>query len=573
MISPRKTIANAKTYQIFNKDRRSKLRLDLNENAWGCSPKVLEVIENVTVEDISLYPEYGSFLKMLSQHYNVSLENVIISNGADDSIRCVFDCLIEEDDEILLPVPNYGMFDIFGRIRGAKIIQVLYNKDFTFPTNKILELVSEKIKLIIIVNPANPLGTTIPDNELIKILKKANESFILLDETYFHFVGKSYVELIKQFDNLIIVQTFSKAYGLTGLRLGVLFSNPNNINKLAKVNLPFAVNSIALKAASVALDDQDFIQQVVENVAIETKFLQKELDKMGLEIHACRTNFLLMKIGDRADQVFQELQDRDILLRNLNKYPLLKGYLRISIGKREDNLKLLNTLRQILPFEAILFDMDGVLVDVSNSYRLAIKNTAEYFIGETISPEEISTFKDKGGLNNDWYLTQEIVRSRGKHVEMEQIIEKFQQFYLGDNYNGFIQNEKWLLNLNILNKLKKNYKLGIVTGRPRPEAEFVLKRFGVTNHFDVLITMGDIPSNKGKPDPFSINMALEKLNAKRAIYLGDNIDDMKAARAANIIAIGVLDQVSDKQHRVKLLEQFGAKTVLGSVNEVSSILM
>jgi histidinol-phosphate aminotransferase len=350
MISPRKTMANARAYQIFNEDRSSKTRLDLNENAWGCSPKVLEVIENATVEDIALYPEYGSFLTKFSQHYNVSVENVIISNGADDSIRCVFDCLVEQDDEVLLPVPNYGMFDIFGRIRGAKITEVLYNEDFTFPTNKILEFVSEKIKLIIIVNPANPLGTTIPANELITILKKAKESFILLDETYVHFVNKSYVELIRQFDNLIIVQTFSKAYGLTGLRLGILFSNEKNIHHLEKVNLPFAVNTIALKAGSAALEDQEFIQQVVKNVANETKFLQTELTKIGIETRACKTNFLLIKIGDQADQVYQALQDRGVLLRNLNKHPLLKGYLRITIGKRADNLKLLDTLRKVCSF-------------------------------------------------------------------------------------------------------------------------------------------------------------------------------------------------------------------------------
>jgi histidinol-phosphate aminotransferase len=130
--------------------------------------------------------------------------------------------------------------------------------------------------------------------------------------------------------------------------LGMLFSAAQNIHHLAKVNLPFAVNTLALKAGQVALDDQEFIKQVVENVAIETEFLQKELQKLGIESRAGKTNFLLMKIGDRADEVYQRLQDRGILLRNLNKYPLLQGYLRISIGKREDNLKLLEALSQIL---------------------------------------------------------------------------------------------------------------------------------------------------------------------------------------------------------------------------------
>jgi histidinol-phosphate aminotransferase len=345
MIKPRKTMANAKTYQIYNEARKQKVRLDLNENAWGCSPKVMAAIKNTTAEDVSLYPEYGPFIKKLAHHYHISPENLLISNGADDSIRCVYDSLVEEGDEILLPVPNYGMFDIYGRIRGAKTIEILYRQDFSFPTQKVLEIASEKTKLIIIVNPANPLGTTIPETELIEILTKARDSFILLDETYFHFMGKSYINFIHQFENLIIVQTFSKAYGLTGLRLGCLFSNRENIHHLSKVNLPFAVNSLALNAASAALDDQQFINDVVKNVQIESQFLQHELNKLGIETSPCHTNFLLIKVGEIADHIYQRLQNQGILLRNLGRYPLLKGYLRISIGRREDNLKFLECFK------------------------------------------------------------------------------------------------------------------------------------------------------------------------------------------------------------------------------------
>lgn len=221
MIAPRKTMADTKTYQIFNSGRNKKTRLDLNENAWGCSPEVLKALQNFSVENISLYPAYDSFIKQIAEHYQVGPENVIISNGADDSIRCVFDCFIEEGDEVLLPVPNYGMFDIYGRIRGAKMVEILYNDDFSFPVETVLSVLSPKIKLIVIVNPANPLGTVIPEFELIQILEKARDSIVLLDETYWHFVDKSYLQLIQKYKNLIIVQTFSKAYGLTGLRLGI----------------------------------------------------------------------------------------------------------------------------------------------------------------------------------------------------------------------------------------------------------------------------------------------------------------------------------------------------------------
>ncbi|MDZ7400632.1 MAG: histidinol-phosphate transaminase [candidate division KSB1 bacterium] len=341
-------MAQAKTYQVFNAGRREKVRLDLNENAWGCSPKVLAALENLSPEDISLYPAYDSFISQVAEHYQIATDQVIISNGADDSIRCLFDTFVEEGDEILLPVPNYGMFDIFGRIRGAKITEILYPDDFSFPVIQVLAAISPKIKLIIIVNPANPLGTVIPEQGLLQILDKAVDSLVLLDETYWHFVEKSYVKLIKEYPNLILVQTFSKAYGLTGLRLGMLFSTAENIRHLAKVNLPFAVNNLALIAGSAALADQEFIQQVVRNVRMEMQFLQNELNQLGIETRTCQTNFLLMKVGDQADEIYQALQQRNVLVRNLNKYPLLKGYLRVSIGRREDNLRFLEALRLIM---------------------------------------------------------------------------------------------------------------------------------------------------------------------------------------------------------------------------------
>lgn len=348
MRTPRTTMANAKTYQIFNSGRTKKIRLDLNENAWGCSPEVLEALQNLSPEDISLYPAYEKFLSQIADHYRIGTENVIISNGADDSIRCLFDCFVEEGDEIILPVPNYGMFDIYGRIRGAKIIEILYNENFSFPSENVLSTIAAKTKLIVIVNPANPLGTVISEKDLLQILEKASDSMVLLDETYWHFVQKSYVHLIKKYKNLIIVQTFSKAYGLTGLRLGILFSAEENIQNLTKVNLPFAVNTIALKAGSAALADQKFIQQVVENVRAETRFLRQELNKLGIETRSCQTNFLLLRVGTSADKIYHDLQNRNILVRNLNKYPLLEGYLRISIGRREDNQKFLEAFRLIL---------------------------------------------------------------------------------------------------------------------------------------------------------------------------------------------------------------------------------
>jgi HAD superfamily hydrolase (TIGR01548 family) len=226
--------------------------------------------------------------------------------------------------------------------------------------------------------------------------------------------------------------------------------------------------------------------------------------------------------------------------------------------------------KHIKNLEAILFDMDGVLVDVSSSYRIVIKKTAEYFLKEEVSHLEVARYKLKGGYNNDWDLTEAIIQAHHKSVPKKKIINEFQKLYIGDNFNGLIQNEKWLLDSDILESLNVNFKLGIITGRPRQEAEFALEKNQVVDYFDTLICMEDTPEGKGKPNPFGILLAMEKLAVKRALYLGDTIDDMKAAKAANIIPIGVIN--NGDHENINLLQENGARLILNHVNDIQEIL-
>ncbi len=219
--------------------------------------------------------------------------------------------------------------------------------------------------------------------------------------------------------------------------------------------------------------------------------------------------------------------------------------------------------------EAILFDMDGVLVDVSQSYRYAIKKTAEFFTGDEIQFSEIQQIKNRGGYNNDWDCTHAIISEHGKDAYHWEIVDKFQEFYLGKNFDGFIKNETLLIKPQVIESLFHRFKLGIVTGRPRKEAEFVLSRFEAENYFDVLIAMEDTPPGRGKPEPDGILLAMKKLKVKSAAYLGDTIDDMKAAVAAKVIPIGVLAVSSAVEPRQEeLLRSAGAEFILHDVNEI-----
>jgi len=222
--------------------------------------------------------------------------------------------------------------------------------------------------------------------------------------------------------------------------------------------------------------------------------------------------------------------------------------------------------------ETILFDIDGVLVDVSQSYRLAIANTTEFFTGEKIEEGEIQSLKEQTGFNNDWDLTEALIKKRGKEIPKQEIIDKFQEYYLGTkNTKGFIENEEWLLDKDILKQLSENFLIGIITGRPKEEANIALDVAGVKEYFKVIIAMEDT-AGKGKPNPLGINMAREQLGNKNALYVGDAADDMRAAKNAGIIGVGCIPP-NNKSDLGKVLEGLGAQIVLNKVDEIKDVIM
>ena len=221
--------------------------------------------------------------------------------------------------------------------------------------------------------------------------------------------------------------------------------------------------------------------------------------------------------------------------------------------------------------ELIIFDIDGVLVNVSMSYRRAIKETVEFFYGKEIDKSEVQALKNETGFNNDWDLTQELLRRKNLFPSRDSIVEQFQSLYWGDNGNGFIQDEEWLLEDGILNTLSNSFKLSIFTGRPREEALFILDKNNVLKYFNPIIAMEDV--THGKPHPegiLNISKALS-IDPIKICYLGDTFDDVRSAKRAGALPIGVLaPSVSENVIPTFLSE--GVFTVFKDVNEVEKVL-
>jgi len=228
---------------------------------------------------------------------------------------------------------------------------------------------------------------------------------------------------------------------------------------------------------------------------------------------------------------------------------------------------------------ALFFDMDGVMVDVSRSYRRAIEETVSHFTGREIESGTIQRYKNLGGFNDDWKLTHAIVSDAGIQVSFGRVVEEFQKRYRGENWDGFIAEEEPLIRIRTLEELsEENRVLGIVTGRPDAEAKWTIERFGWKRYFPLLIPK-EKQEGREKPDAYPLLHALaildaagRKMEPEVSAYVGDTVDDIKAARTAGMWAIGVVPPYLNKEEHAKLLLSVGAHHVIADPNTLPQVL-
>ena len=603
MKSPRKTILDAKGYEIPLYLDECRLKLDSNENTIGPSPKVIEVLRSVTAEDIKFYPAYGEVLGKLAAYNGVKTSMLLPANGADEVISYVFDTFVEPENTVLTVKPSFAMPKIYAGIIGCEYKEVPYSEKWAFPVDDLIKNIDEKTKLIIITTPNNPTGEAISRENLLKILQAAEGRYVLIDETYVSYAEETFINLIADYPNVLIARSMSKDFALAGLRFGYLIASEENIDYVKRVISPYSVNNLAAKAASAALDDIDHLNYVVSQVKQARKLLFEGLKTLAKIIYPSSGNFLLADFGEKAEFVYKKLLKSGIKVKNFGNAPDLENCLRISVPDVENTKYILESLKLR---DLIIFDMDGVLVDTSNSYRAAIRGTYESFAGKPLNAEEVQQAKMRGGLNNDWELTFYLLEKAGINLSFADIIAKFQELYWGKDGNGYILNEKQLLSKKSIVELSKKYDLAIFTGRPKLEAEFVLKNWGIEDYFYPVITMDDPPKGMGKPNPWGVHEILRITSPiryseqqgrhseqgeesshstagtlhyaqddefKREIYyLGDTVDDMFAAKQAGVKGIGVLPPQEKSEELKRTLIERGAVNVLENTEDIMQLL-
>jgi histidinol-phosphate aminotransferase len=314
---------------------RDRLRLDFNENTVACSLAVKAALENISAADLTRYPEREPVEALVASHLGLAPQQVVLTNGVDEAIHVLCQAFLDAGNELLLPVPTYSMYEIYASSTDAELHKVQTDADFRFPFESLLAAISSKTRFIAIANPNSPTGSVASREQILAIAQAAPEAIVLVDEAYFHFYGQSVIDLVGIVPNLVVARTFSKAYGLAGLRLGLLAGPESLLCWVRRVLSPYSVNSVALAALTAALSDQSYLDWYVAEVKQARKEFLTGLARLGVNYWPTEANFVLVNIGPAHREFVAAMREQGILVRDRSADPGCAGCVRITIGTPE----------------------------------------------------------------------------------------------------------------------------------------------------------------------------------------------------------------------------------------------
>lgn len=554
--------------------RTEPLKLDFNERA-DRFPAWLDMTK-LTPQNYWRYPDQTELKQQMSNQFGLLPEQIMVTNGGDEAIEIMFKVSCLEQKELIIPMPAFSQYLSGIKVWNSKAQLIPAQDNQSIDLEASLRALTDN-SILVLTSPNNPTGETLALDVIRDACRKAKEkgAEVFLDQAYIEFTGQAEqsLSLLEEFDNLILLRTLSKAYGLAGIRCGYLLGSQSFIKRFTDRKMPFNIPRPTLEIARQAFSSEaqndvaDFCQKIAQNRDQLVQFLRQR----GLNVLDSEANFILIiDAPDRLQLIKAACELNNIQIKtdlvglNLEQ----QSAIRIAIPYELQPLR--QALSLALQPELICFDMDGVLIDTSKSYDAAIKQTVEYFVGTQPAQQAIDTLRSRGGFNNDWVLTYELIKQNTDDAvpEYEQVVEQFQSLYLGSDAGaGLNQLEEAILTAELCTQVfvqnSKSIKTAVVTGRPRGEAEIGLGLLGIRNTFLV----SDCDVIESKPAPEGINQCKAYYGATFCWMLGDTPDDIQAAKAAGALAIGVSTKENEQN-----LYQAGADLVVASVNELERLL-
>ena len=346
MLEPRAAVKNLRAYRPPLAGRQG-LRLDFNESTVGCSPRVLERLRSLDAEALARYPEREPVEAEVARVFKLDPAQILLTNGVDEAIHLLCSTYLEAGDEALIVVPTFAMYALFAAAEGARVVEVQAGENFEFPLEAVLARVNSQTRLIMVANPNNPTGSAVARDVLIRIAEAAPNAAILVDEAYFEFHGETVLDGTTLPMNLFVARTFSKAYGLAGLRIGILAGRAQTMAMVRRVASPYNVNAAALAVLPDALRDQQYVDQYAAEVRRNRRTLERELQNLGLHYWPSHANFVLVRVGAAHAEFVRALRARDILVRDRHSDPGCEGCVRLTVGSEEHTQTLIRALHDV----------------------------------------------------------------------------------------------------------------------------------------------------------------------------------------------------------------------------------
>lgn len=351
MIQPKKHIQTLyRTPTEFGNRIGRSMRLDRNERTTPFPTAHLQaILASIKPEEVVAYPELEKFYGKLANWLGVARDEVLLTSGSDTAIRAVFEVYVDEGDEVITLSPSYGMYAVYGQMFGAVRRDIFYEADLTLRIENILQAINERTKLVALANP-NHTGTVIEPDDLVRILDAAwgKKALVMVDEAYFHFCDVTMVPYVRQYDNLVIIRTFSKALGIAPLRVGYAIGQQQIIADLYKVKLTHEITGISARFGEYLLDHLEIMEEQVADVKSGIRFLERECRSLGLKTEETHANFIYIELPPDVDgkDIVASLKERNIYISGPFTKAPFHNHIRVTVGPEDQMRSFMEEFRQ-----------------------------------------------------------------------------------------------------------------------------------------------------------------------------------------------------------------------------------
>lgn len=335
MIKYKKWINTIHRTALSQNSRFNKIRLEKNERVENFEKKILlNFKKQINSRHLNTYPETYSLYESLAKFHRLKIKNFLITAGSDAGIRNCFDVFVHPKSKVVITEPTFAMVDVYSKLFNAQVLKIKYDKKLNLKVEKIINQIDSKTSLVIIANPNSPTGTVLDVNEIKKIILKAKSkrAAVLIDEAYFGFYNLSSINLIKKYSNLIISRTFSKGYGMAGLRVGYLIGSTKIIDLLTKFKPMYEINSLGILLAKTLIKNRSIFKSYIHKTQKCKSFLDNYFRKKKIRMIKTHANFILIEIKKNRSRIIKELEKKGILIGK--KFPIkgMHNFVRITVG-------------------------------------------------------------------------------------------------------------------------------------------------------------------------------------------------------------------------------------------------